>query len=425
VAGYGKYAIFDNITLSGTLTFTSGVGYAGGVVGIVRSEGTVIRNCSSSLTMDITPFPGALIAGLPNPFSFVGGIAGYMEDQVGIENCHNTGDVKGVTDAPLSQVMVGGILGGTFYGFSDWYNGYITDCSSTGDITVGCTHFWPFAGGIAGVICGGYGKLENSTRITRCFAKGTITTVPGAGGTFEDLTGQWPYVGGIVGYIYFGSWVSQCWFDGTIIVNQTNDYTGGIAGYISFATSNTGVPCVLEDCWSDGKVTGYNNAGGIVGQQQANTIVRRCYSLAEVRMTNGDKSNAAQHGIGGITGVQFSTWKDANIGNVALNKSITAVRTYNKAGEIHRIAGRVSTPYPVMKNNFALPSLTPVANDNTYKADKGADRPDGADIPAGAAEGLLSPDGKKPTRDLYVALDWDFTNVWEMGSDGYPKLRWK
>jgi len=417
-AGYGEFAVFDGISLSGNFTFANGGStYAGGVVGILRSEGTVVKNCNSSLKMDIAPGHGnPLIYGLPNPFSFVGGIVGYMEDKVAIENCHTSGDVKGVSTANQSQVIVGGILGGTYYAFSSSYHGWITDCSSTGNITVGAMSFWPMAGGITGVICGGHGTLENSTRIVRSYATGTIENA-------STSTSNWPYIGGIVGYVYFGAWVSQSYFDGTVISEKANDYTGGIAGYSSYATANEGVPCVIEDCWSAGKVRGRNNAGGIVGQNQANTVLKRSYSRAAISIINGGNNSAAQWGTGGIAGSNHSAWQtapwgNAMTGNVALNSSISAPKTYNALGEIHRIVGRLATT-AVMGTNYALPSLVPVADDNSYSADKGIDKADGEDIPTASLS------GGKPNQAFYEGIGWDFTNVWKMGADGYPKLKWQ
>jgi hypothetical protein len=428
VAGYGRYAVFDNITLSGTFTFTirtrvfdvsKPTGYVGGVVGIVRSEGTVIKNCNSSLEIDAELGAGHnLIYGLPNAFSFAGGIVGYMEDKVGIENCHNTGKVRGISSAPFSQLMVGGILGGTHYAFSTTYHGSINRCSSTGDITVGCMHFWPFAGGIAGVIVGGHGTLESSTRITRCFAGGTITVLDRLDLPDSGKSGQWPYIGGIVGYQYYGAWVSQCAFNGTVIVGRLGDYVGGIAGYNSYFADFPVPSGVIEDCWSAGIVQGYNNAGGIVGQQQRNTITRRCYSRAAVSLTNGGSNSLAGYGIGGIAGFNVSITRDSMIGCVALNPSITAPQTTNNY--IHRVAGAANPVGYEMVNNYALSTLVPVADDGSYTPDKGRNRPDGADIPAS----YLEADGK-PKQSFYTSLGWDFKNVWKMGNDGYPRLRWQ
>ncbi|MCL2211874.1 MAG: cadherin-like beta sandwich domain-containing protein [Treponema sp.] len=441
LAGYAQTAIIDNITLSGSLKVESTkTVYAGGVAGVVMGDGpaawvsgsnyltnsgsvpveTFIKNVNSSMSIDVTPGSGsALVTQNANAFSFIGGIAGFFKKAVGIENCRNTASVKGVSTTSGSQVMVGGILGGSFYQFTDHFSGYIRDCSSTGNITVGAMGFWPMAGGIVGLYCGGDGTKENSTRIEKCYATGKIT---------HELTtdptnaNQWPYIGGLVGYAYNGCWVSQSYFNGEVFCGKRNDYTGGIAGYSSYATngSNTKV-CVIEDCWSDGKVTGYNNAGGIVGQNQQYTLLRRSYSRMEVAVTNGETNTAAQWGIGGITGSHSSTVPEAMDSCVALNRSIKAPGKTTL--EIGRIAGRMQKAgevSPILKNVYALPALKPViTGEYDYIERKGADQPDGADIP----NEYLS--GSMPTQSFYqTLLGWDFSGVWMMGADGYPKLRW-
>jgi len=440
LAGYAQTAAIDNITLSGSLKVESTkTVYVGGVAGVVMGDGpaawvsgtnyltdsgfvetqTFVKNVNSSMTIDVTPGSGsALVTQNANAFSFIGGIVGFFKKAVGIENCHNTAFVKGVSTTSGSQVMAGGILGGSFYQFTDHYSGYIKDCSSTGDITVGAKGFWPMAGGIVGLYCGGDGKKENSTRIERCFATGTISQTGGS-------AGQWPYIGGVVGYAYNGCWVSQCYFLGDVIADHEialYDYTGGIAGYSSYATngSNTKV-CVIEDCWSDGKVTGRNNAGGIVGQNQQYTLLRRSYSRMEVIVTNGGTNSAAQWGIGGIVGSHSSTVPDAMVSCVALNKAIKAPGTTTL--EIGRIAGRMQKAgdvLPILKNVYALPALQPeITGEYEYIERKGADKPDGADIPNEYLSGSL------PTQAFYqTLLGWDFSNVWVMGADGYPKFKW-
>jgi len=436
VAGCAEQAVIENITLSGTFNFTSASGwtaYVGGVAGITVGNGTVVKNCTSSMVMNIKPgYKNALVAGLPNPFSWAGGFVGFFMLGAGMENCHNTGAVSAISEKAESQVMVGGIAGGSFYGFSTQYHGYIQDSSSTGNITVGAKGFWPFAGGIAGTVCGGMGTRENSTRIERCFATGTILNAS------AGSAAQWPYIGGITGYVYCGAWVSQCYFIGTVINEKTNDYTGGIAGYSSFATNYKDAdnnPCLIQDCWSSGEIRGYNNGGGIVGQNQQNTLLKRSYSLMKISVTNGGTSSAAQWGIGGIVGSHSSTrLADAMEACVALNPSIYAPKAGkfangnlppNGIGEIHRIAGRAQVAdgvYPIMTNVYALPNLLPKTDDPTtpYVADKGTSRPDGEDIPAQYLN------GNKPTQAFYQnVLKWDFVNVWKMGSDGYPKLKWQ
>ncbi|MDR0487197.1 MAG: hypothetical protein LBG91_03005, partial [Treponema sp.] len=373
--GYAELAEMDNITLSGNFAFESKkTVYIGGVVGHINGNGTIVKNCNSSMTMDAKPgFGSPLVKGMANSFSFVGGFAGLFTDAAGIENCHNTGTVSGIGDhIAATQVIVGGVAGGSFYGYSTAFQGYIHDSSSTGNITTGARGNWPMAGGIAGIICGGNGTKESSTRIERCFAAGTVTVADVLETTSQN---QWSYIGGIVGYVYYGGWVSQCYFDGRVIVNRINDCTGGIAGYSSYAIGDVagilaGSPagtfalrlCVIEDCWSDGEVIGYNNAGGIVGQNQQNTILRRCYSLMDVSVANNANgpNTYAQWGVGGIAGSHSSTNPvDAMFACVALNRSISAPL----GDESHRITGRMQEAggvMPKMTNNYALPDLIPV-----------------------------------------------------------------
>jgi hypothetical protein len=418
VTGYAELAEIDNITLSGNFVFKSEkTAYVGGVAGHINGNGTVVKNCTSSMTIDAQAgFGSPLVTGMANSFSFIGGFVGLFTNASEITNCRNSGDVTAISDHinAATQVMAGGIAGGSFYGYSAVFQGYIRDSSSTGNITVGARGFWPMAGGIAGVICGGNGTKENSTRIERCFAAGTITVADVLDTTNRN---QWPYIGGIVGYVYYGGWVSQCYFNGSVIVNRTNDYTGGIAGYSSYATGGSAERVsVIEDCWSDGEVIGYNNAGGIVGQNQQNTLLKRSYSLMDVSVINGGTNSAAQWGIGGIAGSHSSAISDAMEACVALNSGI-----YTPNGdEIHRITGRVQGA-SIMKNVYALPDLLPVTDDpdKTYTADKGTDRPDGADIP----DEYFS--GGKPTQAFYESIGWNFINVWKMGGDGYPKLKWQ
>jgi hypothetical protein len=418
LAGYAELAIFDNITLSGNFNYkyggNNGSAYLGGITGFIIGGGTVIKNCNSSMAMDIQPGYGKaqIVPGNANAFSFVGGFVGFFKDGGAIENCHNIGAVSGQSDASGSQVMVGGIIGGSHYSFASDPHGYVADCSSTGDITVSAMGFWPMAGGIAGLFAGGTQTVEGSTHIVRCFASGTILNN-------STSNTNWPYLGGIVGYIYVGAKVSQCYFTGTVINEKGNDYTGGIAGYNSYATGFNAAnnnPGLIEDCWSSGVVRGRNNGGGIVGQNQANTLLKRSYSLMDVSVNNGGTSSAAQWGIGGIVGSHSSALDKAMEACVALNSRIYTP----KGDEIHRIGGRIQGS-PIMTNVYALPNLLPVTADTekTYTADKGADRPDGADIP----NNYLS--GGKPTQAFFESIGWDFTNVWKMGSDGYPKLKWQ
>ncbi|MDR2079301.1 MAG: hypothetical protein LBP74_06255 [Treponema sp.] len=383
LAGIAENAELSGITLSGSLSFSSQqILFLGGIAGSIQA-GALIKNCTGSMTLDIKP--GAKDGA---NYSYIGGFAGIFKNGGGISDCRNSGSVSAVSEVSGSQVFAGGIAGGSTYGFSTAYQGFIEDSSSTGNITAKAKGYWTFAGGIAGTIVGdGDGSFENTTRIVRCRADGTVSTAETGSG--------WPYVGGIVGYNYYGALVSQSCFTGTVIADNGSDYTGGIAGYNS---QTTGHNSRIEDCWSSGTVQGFNNAGGIVGQNQVNTYIRRCYSRAAVETTNGS-------GIGGIAGLNASGQEDAITACVALNASITAA----KGNNIHRIVGSGAG---TLSRNYARSGLLPATTAGTYTADEGSDKPDGADCE------------EKPGETFYTNLGWDFDTVWVMGADGYPALRW-
>jgi hypothetical protein len=393
-AGYTENTTITGITITGSLTFSTGkTVYAGGIAGIAQG-GTTITDCTGGVALDAKGGTGgALVSGLA-VFNYVGGFVGIFKDGVNITNCHNTGNVTSYcTDVTGSQVYAGGIAGGSNYAMSTAYHGSIEDCSYSGTVHAKATGSWTYAGGIAGTIVGdGDGTLQNTTRILRCSVTGTVS--------IEDTGSGWPYVGGIVGYNYYGALVSQSYFNGAVVANSGSDYTGGIAGYNSQASGHNSR---IEDCWSSGTVTGFNNAGGIVGQNQVNTYIRRCYSTAAVSTT----STAAGTGTGGIAGLNASALADAVSGCVALNPSITTTTTSNK---VHRISATNSNASALSKN-LAWSGMAITAS--AYSADKGADKLDGADIAV------------QPSQEDYVALGWDFSAVWEMDSYGYPKLKWQ
>ncbi|MDR0389090.1 MAG: hypothetical protein LBH73_03400 [Spirochaetaceae bacterium] len=393
LAGFAENTEFSNIALSGDFEFTTDKNtYFGGVVGYAQ-KGVSLTNSTTSMTMKVDGGNGGgLIGGMY--YNYAGGLVGAFKDGVEITACHNTGDISADCTTTGSQVFCGGIAGGSYYTFTTVYQGKIEDCSSTGNIIAKCKGFWSWAGGIAGCLVGdGDGTLEKTTRIVRCWASGTVSV--------KDTGAGFPYVGGIVGYNYYGALVSQCYFTGAVIADKANDYTGGIAGYNS---KNDGHNSRIEDCWSGGTVTGFNNAGGIVGQNQVNTFVRRCYSIAFVKA-----SGAGSTGVGGIAGMNASVEANAISGCVALNPSIEA----GNANNIHRIVGGGSSTQH--SNNHAWSNMAVNPGSGTYTPDKTINGKDGANCTE-----------KKPGIELYRdTLGWDFTTVWKWGTNGYPILQWQ
>ena len=179
----------------------------------------------------------------------------YIEDAEGADESHNllrnalfgsvyNGEVKnlGVADAeiwidPKDDSSAGkGIL-------VDWMGkSKITNCWTSGSIYSG-TKMEKNIGGIVGV------TVQGCT-ISGCYSTATLT------GNFNNSEGyyteqnpaDWPCdsIGGIVGARFDGSLtVTDCWFDGKIVVNSIQAAVGGIVGCI--ATDNNFVGGSIGD----------------------------------------------------------------------------------------------------------------------------------------------------------------------------------
>jgi len=402
VAGWAEMAVIDNITLSGEFTYNSNrTLYAGGVAGIISEGGTLVANSTSFLNMVISPGNGGppLVTPMLMTPSYVGGFVGLFHNGAGIESCRNSGGVTAdnVAKSSAGMIYAGGVTGGTLYIITNpgKYLGYIQDSSSTGTI-IGRSGFWLpcYTGGIAGIVTGWDTATRKSTRIERCFAAGTVSS--------EGSQTAYPYVGGIVGYNYFGALVSRCYFTGNVIGSSGIDqYVGGIAGYNSRDVPPA-VPSRIEDCWSSGTVTGFNNAGGILGRGQVGARLSRCYSIAAVSVTI-----SATTGIGGIVGYN-GEWE----GVPAVMDSCVALNTLLAAAagdNIHRVTGNNDGS---SSDNYAWLGMT-ITTSGAYTQDKGVNADDGGDCV------------QKPDQNFYKDLGWDFNEVWTMGGDGYPKLKWQ
>jgi hypothetical protein len=250
LAGYAERAVIKGITLSGSFSFSSliGVVYVGGVAGWIQYN-TLVEDCSGSMTLSVTG--GYDVPLDPNivVYSSVGGIVGFFKKASEIRNCHNTGAVSGSAPRPSNalvderggvtdtgdlgggggtandpshaQIFVGGITGGSYYGFlpAADYSGLVENCSSSGNISATAGGWWAFAGGIAGTICGNGDTLP--TQITNCAASGQIYAVS-----------AYAYAGGVVAYLYSQARASKCSFTGTLKYYNYFGY-GRLAGYIS------------------------------------------------------------------------------------------------------------------------------------------------------------------------------------------------
>jgi hypothetical protein len=148
-----------------------------------------------------------------------------------------------------------------------------------------------------------------------------------------------------------------------------------------------------------------------VGQNQVAAITQRCYSIAEVSVSTDAGATGAysQVGLGGIVGYNAVSDKQAE-GTVqncfALNPSLTAPSGFER---VYRAIGDGGG---TLSGNMAHAAMT-INGQPSTNSDIGHNAKDGATCPS------------KPAQSVYENLGWDFNTVWEMGTNGYPRLQWQ
>jgi hypothetical protein len=116
--------------------------------------------------------------------------------------------------------------------------------------------------------------------------------------------------------------------------------------------------------------------------------------------------------MGGIAGYNAVPDSLSGIGTVrnclALNPSLTAPNGFDK---VYRVIGSGGG---TIENNRANTGMTiTIGESPSSNSDPGLNAKDGGNCAA------------KPAQSVYENLGWDFVNVWEMGTEGYPVLKWQ
>ncbi len=213
--------------------------------------------------------------------SNVGGFAGLISNLGNITECHSTGKVTAE-----SSTDVGGLIG-KLYG-----SGKLNLCYHENGAVQGKSN----VGGLIGYI---FANGKDSVIITGSFAKFTKDNI-------DDVIGQHE-VGGLIGYVYdysnsdTGFFVIRCYADGEIYLgtDTSNENAGGLIGSYYRHGSPGLVP--ISECFASGKVTAYQNAGGLIGQTDYCKITNS-YSNAEVVATKN---------VGGLVGyIQTTSYID-------------------------------------------------------------------------------------------------------------------
>jgi hypothetical protein len=256
----------ENASVSGTL---SGSGPAGGLVGQVYSNGSIL-DCHADMNITATAnnvgglagyntggnIENSTSAGTVSGNSQVGGLVGLNEGT--ITTCHSTAsangngnDIGGLVGrnntGTLTDISAGGsVSGNTNIGGLIGFNGYgtssITNAHSTSNVN-GNTR----VGGLIGFNQDGI--VENT------YSTGTVQ------GSSE--------VGGLVGFMAYGSSVVKTSFSTSNVTGSGNE-VGGLIGSLQSGQ--------VQNCYATGDVTGSNRVGGLVGEALWSASVTSSFS---------------------------------------------------------------------------------------------------------------------------------------------------
>lgn len=217
-------------------TTVSGIGKIGGIIGVALTN-SFVDGCETANESDIC---GA---------DYVGGIVGYANNNVTINNSINRANVRG-------SKYVGGIAGITFYGTS-LNNMSCIDANISGN---------EYVGGLVGYSDAQIEKSYNTANI-----KGT------------------KYVGGIVGTNYQTGNINSSYNKGKIEILE--DCAGGIAGTNNGSISNCYNIAEINSNIAEGL-----KIGGICGQNSSDSFITSSYNIGKIII---------KEYAGGIVGADF------------------------------------------------------------------------------------------------------------------------
>jgi hypothetical protein len=185
-------------------------------------------------------------------------------------------------------------------------------------------------------------------------------------------------------------------------------------------------PGIVRNCYATGDVSSASHninifvgTGGIVGISQDSSIVENCYATG--RVTNSRNNTGGL--VGGISDRSSLTNKGSVLRNsVALNQTIT--QDENNFFTIGRVVGHKPNEFMSrLVNNYAYSGMTVVRGTTNKTIDPGLQKLDGENITAVQYnnQSWWQTTGNWSTSDGATA--WDFTNVWQWGSNNLPILR--
>lgn len=214
---------------------------------------------------------------------------------------------------------------------------------------------------------------------------------------YGDVNGR-SYVGGLCGELSGFNEVKGCSFIGNVF--SSGNYVGGLVGYSTYYIKSTHIYCaIIIQSYVCGSVIGKDMVGGLVGHKKRGTI-KNCYSNATVSGT------AVVGGLcGKIEECELSS-------NVAITNSVKATE-----GKIGRIYGERG-------NNVTIGTMGTAQENKTYNRAIVISKGVAQEITDNEMNGTGVSATTLKLKATYVAMDWDFTNTWEIQeTECYPYFK--
>lgn len=345
-------------------------------VGLLSGSGGLVVDCT--------------ISGSVNGTSYIGGCVGRYGT---ITRVSSTVDVSG------SGNYVGGISG---------EGGSFDNCKVINKFVRGEN----FVGGICGVV---------DNKIIACYAYTDVSGADNVGGICGQANyhssvikcGYWgnlsadSYAGGICGKYIGGNshyvHINECSAIGNIDAN--GDYVGGIVGLSDSGGVYSSSYNYVTNCYYNGYVSGNEYVGGLVGFKNKGCI-KNCYANATI---NGVKT------VGGICGkiygnaygvIELQSNASIMTSIKATDKGVSRIFV-EKEGDRFNI-GEIGTKKENKALNRAIVIEAGVAKDVTDNEQNGT----------GVSATTLK------LKATYVAMDWDFSDTWEIQeTECYPYFK--
>ena len=361
--GYTNGATIKNLTLEAV--DIQGGSNTGGFSGY--SIGTTIRGCS---------FSGTISGG-----QYVGGFVGYYDvdyNYISITNC------KSINSSISGTNSVGGACGYIKESHYINKNSLITNCYIYSEV-IGNNN----VGGICGAC-----SLYHPVDLSSCGFVGTISA-------------NASYAGGLIGYNektgYNIQEIKNCFVIGDVMA--ANDYVGGIIGFDKGHrdVSNYSYTNISHSYFS-GSVSGRNYVGGFLGWKDYGTT-SNCYASGSVVGTAN---------VGGLLGFSGKGYNGTNASTVKNSVAILS-RISASSENIGRIVG---------KNEGTIAAVGSTEENKSYNRTQVVLK----GVTQEVSDDLLNGTGVSATtlklKATYVAMGWDFTDVWAIQeAECYPYMQ--